>query len=253
MEFNPDNIIYFEWAFIQINATLVYTWVVIVLLAMGARLVTARIDPGAGTSISRWQHLLEATVTLIREQIREASRQQPDRYLPFIGTLFLFIVVSNMIDVVPGVTAPTASLSTASALATLVFFAVPVFGIMRQGIKGYLRQYIKPTPFMLPFNIIGEISRTVALAIRLFGNIMSGSLIVAILLSLAPLFFPVAMQAFGLLIGVIQAYVFAILALVYIASGQRAGPESASSQSSRELQSSSSTLKNRNNDNQSEV
>ncbi|MDR8393260.1 F0F1 ATP synthase subunit A [Aliifodinibius sp. S!AR15-10] len=219
MEFNADNIVYWEWEFIAINATLVYSWVVIGILSVGAWAVTSRIDPA--TSISRWQHMLEAVVALIREQIREASRQEPDRYLPFVGTLFLFIVVSNVIDVIPGFMAPTTSLSTTAALATLVFCAVPVFGIMRQGWKGYLGQYLKPTPFMLPFNIIGEISRTVALAIRLFGNIMSGSLIVAILLSLAPLFFPVAMQAFGLLIGVIQAYVFAILALVYIASGQR--------------------------------
>lgn len=222
MEFNADHIIFWEWEFIRINATLVYSWVVMGILAIGGWAVTSRIDPG--TSISRWQHLLEATVTLIRDQIREASRQEPDRYLPFIGTLFLFIVVANVMDVVPGFTAPTTSLSTTAALATLVFFAVPVFGIMRQGLKGYLSQYLKPTPFMLPFNIIGEISRTVALAIRLFGNIMSGSLIVAILLSLAPLFFPVAMQAFSLLIGVIQAYVFAILSLVYIASGQRSRP-----------------------------
>ncbi len=219
MEFNADNIIYWEWDFIRINATLIYSWMVMGFLTIGAWTVTSRIDPQ--TSISRWQHLLEAVVTLIREQIQEASRQEPDRYLPFIGTLFLYILVSNVMDVVPGFTGPTTSLSTTAALATIVFFAVPVFGIMRQGVKGYLSQYLKPTPFMLPFNIIGEISRTVALAIRLFGNIMSGSLIVAILVSLAPLFFPVAMQAFSLLIGVIQAYVFAILALVYIASGQR--------------------------------
>lgn len=230
MEFNPDNIIYWEWDVIRINATLVYTWAVMAALTMIAWGVTSRIDPN--TSISRWQHLLEALVTLIREQIAEASRQKPDRYLPFIGTLFLFIVVSNVLDVVPGFTAPTTSLTTTAALATIVFFAVPVFGIMHQGFRGYMSQYLKPTPFMLPFNVIGEISRTVALAIRLFGNIMSGSLIVAILLSLAPLFFPVAMQAFGLLIGVIQAYVFAILALVYIASGQRSEPTETSTEPS---------------------
>ncbi|MDZ7691079.1 MAG: F0F1 ATP synthase subunit A [Balneolaceae bacterium] len=219
MEFNPDNIIYWEWDLIQINATLINSWVVKGILTFGAWAITTRIKPGS--SISRWQHLLEAAVTVIRDQIREASRQEPDRYLPFIGALFLFIVFSNVMDVIPGFSAPTSSLSTTAALAFLVFLAVPVFGVLRQGWKEYLRQYIKPTPFMLPFNIIGEISRTVALAIRLFGNIMSGSLIVAILLSLAPLFFPVVMQAFGLLIGVIQAYVFAILALVYIASGQQ--------------------------------
>lgn len=219
MELNSDHIVYFEWEFVRINATLVNTWLVMLILVGIAWAVTSRIDPR--TSISRWQHLLEAGVTVIRDQIREASHQEPDRYLPFIGTLFLFIVVSNVLDAVPGITAPTTSLSTTAALAASVFVAVPVFGIIGQGWKGYLSHYIRPTPFMLPFNVIGELSRTVALAIRLFGNIMSGSLIVAILLSLAPLFFPAVMQLFGLLIGVIQAYVFAILALVYIASGQR--------------------------------
>lgn len=228
MEFNPDNIIYWEWNSIQLNATLVNTWVVIAVLTLGAWAITSRIEPDR--SVSRWQHLLEAAVTVISEQIREASRQEPNRYLPFIGTLFLFIVFSNVMDAIPGFSAPTSSLSTTAALAFLVFLAVPVFGILRQGVKGYFTQYIKPSPFMLPFNIIGEISRTVALAIRLFGNIMSGSLIVAILLSLAPLFFPVVMQAFGLLIGVIQAYVFAILALVYIASGQRKPPSAVASE-----------------------
>lgn len=228
MELSPDNILFFEWGWIKINATLVYTWAVMIILTAGAWMVTSRIDPG--TSISRWQHLLEAGVTVIRKQIRIASRQEPDRYLPFIGSLFLYIVFSNVLDIVPGFRTPTGSLSTTTALAALVFVAVPVFGIARQGIREYLLQYIKPTPFMLPFNIIGEVSRTVALAIRLFGNIMSGSLIVAILLSLAPLFFPVVMQAFGLLIGVVQAYVFAILALVYIASGQKTQPEKAAAE-----------------------
>ena len=242
MEFNIDNNVFWEWGVIRVNATLVYSWVVLMLLTVVARAVTSRIDPD--TSRSRWQHMLEALVTVIREQIREASRQEPDRYLPFIGTLFLFIVTSNVLDVVPGFTAPTSSLSTTAALASLVFFAVPVFGIMRQGVREYLRQYLKPTPFMLPFNIIGEVSRTVALAIRLFGNIMSGSLIVAILLSLAPLFFPMAMQAFSLLIGVIQAYVFAILALVYIASGQRSRPPSAAEHAAEQDSSDNQTPNN---------
>jgi len=171
--------------------------------------------------MSRWQNLLEVLVTMIQEQIREASRQDPRHYLPFIGTLFLFILSLNVVDIIPGISAPTTSLSTTAALAFCVFVAVPAFGIARQGVGGYLAHYTKPSVFMLPFNIIGEFSRTIALAIRLFGNMMSGSLIVGILLSLAPLFFPVLIQAFGLLIGVIQAYVFSILALVYIASGQR--------------------------------
>ncbi|HKK45924.1 MAG TPA: F0F1 ATP synthase subunit A [Balneolaceae bacterium] len=219
MEITTDHIIFWEWEFIHINATLVYSWGVMTLLVVGSWLVSRRLS--SGTKMSRWQNLLEVLVTMIQDQIREASRQEPRHYLPFIGTLFLFILVSNIIDVIPGVSAPTSSLSTTAALASCVFVAVPVFGIAQQGLRAYLAHYTKPSLLMLPFNIIGELSRTIALAIRLFGNMMSGSLIVAILLSLAPLFFPVLVQAFGLLIGVIQAYVFSILALVYIASGQR--------------------------------
>ena len=219
MDITTDQIVFWQWEFIQINATLVYSWMVMVFLVSGSWAITRNLE--TGTSLDRWQNLLEVIVSMIKEQIREASRQEPERYLPFIGTLFLFILASNVLEMVPGFRAPTSSLSTTTALAFCVFVAVPAFGIAREGLKGYLSHYIRPTPLMLPFNIIGEISRTIALAIRLFGNMMSGSLILAILLSLTPLFFPVVMQAFSLLIGVIQAYVFAILALVYISSGQR--------------------------------
>lgn len=166
--------------------------------------------------------MLEVIVEGVMGQIREVSQQNPRPYLAFIGTLFLFIVVSNVLAIVPGFQPPTGSLSTTAALALCVFLAVPVFGIRAQGLRGYLRQYIEPTPIMLPFNIIGELSRTLSLAVRLFGNMMSGGLIAAILLTIVPLFFPVIMQALGLLTGVIQAYIFAILAMVYIASATRA-------------------------------
>lgn len=221
MELTTDHIVFWEWGVLKLNATLLYSWVVMGIMVAGSLTITRKLE--GEVQPGRWQNLLEVLVTKINEQIREASRQEPERYLPFIGTLFLFILGSNLMEIVPGFRAPTASLSTAIALALCVFIAVPVFGIARQGVRGYFSHYIRPTVFMLPFNIIGELSRTIALAIRLFGNMMSGTLIVAILLSLAPLFFPIVMQAFGLLIGVIQAYVFALLALVYIASGQRAG------------------------------
>jgi len=220
MELTTDQIIFWEWGVVRITATLVYTWVVIIILASGSWMISRKLQ--SDVQMNRWQNFLEVLVTMIKDQIREASRQNPNHYLPFIGTLFLFILALNVIDIFPGITAPTTSLSTTAALASCVFIAVPIFGIARQGAKEYFAHYMRPSPIMLPFNIIGELSRTIALAIRLFGNMMSGSLIVAILLSLAPLFFPVLVQAFGLLIGVIQAYVFSILALVYIASGQRA-------------------------------
>lgn len=219
MEFNIDNIVYFEWGFFRVNATLVNSWMVMAVLAAGSWLLSRRLTPGL--EIRRGQALFESLTVFILQQIEEATQEKPERYLPFIGTLFLFIVTANILMIVPGMEPPTVSLSTTAALAACVFVAVPVFGIARKGFRGYLENYIRPTPLMLPFNIIGEISRTLALAIRLFGNMMSGSLIVAILLSLSPLFFPVLMQAFGLLIGIIQAYVFAILALVYVASATR--------------------------------
>jgi F-type H+-transporting ATPase subunit a len=220
MNITPDSIVYLHLGFFKVNATLAFTWLVMGLLLILSLLATRklRVKP----PLSRWQHLLEIVVTYMRKQIREITNQDPDRYLPFIGTLFLFIAVSNALTIVPWYEPPTGSLYTTGALALCVFTAVPVFGIAIRGVKKYLRHYIQPSPFMLPFNIIGEASRTLALAVRLFGNVMSGSMIVAILLSIAPLFLPILMQALGLLIGLIQAYIFAVLATVYIASATRA-------------------------------
>jgi len=220
VDINPDQTIYWQWHFVTVNATLTFTWIVMAVLAAGSWLVTRTVRVGPG--LSRWQNFLEVVVGQILDQIESAGLQDPRRYLPFIGTLFVFIATCTLLDIIPGFVAPTASLSTPAALAVCVFVAVPAFGILNRGLRGYLNHYVRPTPLMLPFTVIGEVSRTVALAIRLFGNILSGNLIVAILLSLAPLFFPVVMQAFGLLVGIIQAYVFAVLALVYIASGSRA-------------------------------
>jgi F-type H+-transporting ATPase subunit a len=158
----------------------------------------------------------------MQTQIREVSRQDPAPYLPFIGTLFLFILICNLLAIIPGYQAPTGSLTTTAALAACVFVAVPIHGISKQGLRGYLRQYLEPTVIMLPFNIFGELSRTLSLAVRLFGNVMSGGMIAGILLIIAPLFVPVLMQALGLLTGVVQAYIFAILAMVYIGSATQA-------------------------------
>ena len=129
-------------------------------------------------------------VTTIQRTDQGSGPRHPAKYLGFIGTLFLFIAVSNLCAIIPGYEAPTGSLSTTSALAISVFVAVPLFGIEEQGLGGYLKSYLKPTWIMLPFNIISELSRTFALAIRLFGNIMSGTMIVAILLTITPLIFP---------------------------------------------------------------
>lgn len=216
MEISPDNIIYWQSGAIILNATILFTWVVMAFLVIVSWLVTRNLSPKQ--KISRWQSLLEIIVEGIANQIHEVSQQEAKKYISFIGSLFLFIAVANTLAIVPGYQPPTGSLSTTTALALCVFVAVPLFGIMKRGVIGYLRNYIQPTVFMLPFNIIGEFSRTLALAVRLFGNIMSGTMLVAILLSLVPLFFPIVMQALGLIFGLIQAYVFAMLAMVYIAS-----------------------------------
>ncbi len=216
MHISSDQIIYWQWEFVTINATLVFTWMIILLLGIGSWLVTRHLstDP----QLSHWQNLLEVLVVGLRDQIQQTSGQNPDRYLPFVGTLFIFIATSNLLAIVPAYHPPTGSLSTTAALAISVFFAVPIFGIRQQGIWKYLRHYLEPSPFLLPFHIISEFSRTLALAVRLFGNVMSEGMIGAILISIAPFFFPVIMQALGLLTGLIQAYIFAILAVVYIGS-----------------------------------
>lgn len=222
---SPDEVIYFHLGPFPISATIVYTWGVMLLLVLFSCLVTRKL--AIGNSIPRWQNLLEIIVQFMRDQIREISHQDPGIYLAFICTLFVFIAVSNMLSVVPGFIPPTASLSTTAGLAVCVFAAVFIYGITQQGMLGYFKQYLKPTPFMLPFNVVGEFSRTLALAVRLFGNMMSGAKIAAILLAVIPFIFPVIMHALGLLTGLIQAYIFAILAMVYIASATRAHHEKA--------------------------
>lgn len=219
MSIDPSDMIYYQYGFIKITATIVYTWVVMLILIFASILVRSSIgksdDPLA---VTKSQNVAEALVTTVRGQIREVVQGDPSKYLPFIGTLFIFILFSNVISIVPGFISPTASLNTTTALAICVFLAVPYYGIKSQGIKNYLKQYIKPNVIMLPFNILGEITRTLSLAVRLYGNIMSSGLIVIILLGILPLFFPVLVNIFGLLMGGIQAYVFSILAIVYIAS-----------------------------------
>ena len=217
MHLTPDHTVIWAWGYVHLNATILYTWIVMLLLTLIAWLVTRHLE-SLGLPGSRWENALEIVVETIRSQIREVCPEGGDNYLPFVGTLFLFTAVSNLLDAFPGWRPPTGSLSTTAALALSVGVAVPVFGIMRQGFVGYFRHYLRPTVIMLPFHLLSETTRNLALAVRLFGNIMSGSMIVGILLAIAPLFFPLLMQMLGLLIGLIQAYIFAILAMVYIAA-----------------------------------
>lgn len=219
MSIDPSEIIYFEWGFVRITATLVFTWVTMVVLVSLAFLVTRNLT--ADITISKGQSMMESLIVAINDQIRQVSQQEPGQFLPFIGTLFIFILGSVLLSLIPGYIAPTGSLNTTIALALCVFFSVPFYGINSRGLKGYMKQFVKPTIIMLPFNIISEFSRALSLAVRLYGNIMSSTIIIAILLTVIPLFFPVVIQLLGLLTGVIQAYIFSILAIVYIASATK--------------------------------
>lgn len=216
MQLTPDETTVFTLWGLGINETVVNTWIIMALLTGASILVTRKLRPDVPPN--RWRTTLEVIVTGIQRQIEEISPQSSRHVLYFSGTLFLFIALSNLLLVVPGFTPPTASLSTTAALALSVLIAVPLFGITRQGIGGYLKTYIQPSVIMLPFNIISEFSRGISLAIRLYGNVMSGAVIAGILLGIAPFFFPVVMDVLGLLTGLIQAYIFAILATVYISS-----------------------------------
>ncbi len=219
MHLSPDEVIFWQHGFFKLNSTIVFTWGLMLVLALGSRLITRKLSTDLRRS--RWQNLLEIVVTAIEEQIEEVGLSHPERYLGFLGTLFLFVAAASLCTILPGYEPPTASLSTTAALALSVFVAVPLFGVEEQGLGGYLRSYTKPTFIMLPFNIISELSRTLALAVRLFGNMMSGAMIIAILLTITPFFFPIVMTALGLLTGMVQAYIFSILAAVYIAAATR--------------------------------
>lgn len=222
MQLSPDQTVVFTIGSWPVNATIVNTWIVMVLLVGISVLVTRNLR--ADTSPGRWRSALELIVTMIQGQIKEVTRTNARHILYFAGTLFLFIAVSNVLTVIPGFDAPTSSLSTTVGLTLSVLIAIPIFGIANGGVRQYLRKFIEPSIIMLPFNIIGEFSRGVSLAVRLYGNVMSGAVIAAILLSIAPFFFPVVMSMLGLLTGIIQAYIFAILATVYISSAMAEPP-----------------------------
>ncbi len=227
MNLTSDQQIFWQHGFVKLNGTIVTTWAMMIFMSIGAKLVTRRLATEG--RISRWQGGLEIIVTGIEKQISDVGLSQPKKYLSFLGTLFLFVASCSLCIVIPGYKPPTGSLSTTAALALCVFIAVPLFGIAEQGLGGYLKTYTEPTLIMLPFNIISELSRTLALAVRLFGNMMSGVMIVAILLTITPFIFPIVMTALGLLTGMVQAYIFSILATVYIAAAtQVRKPEPAS-------------------------
>lgn len=197
---------------VEVTSTVVYSLLDSAMLVAASAFFTHALRPALGPG----QAALEYVVEWLMDTIKAVTGHEPRSILPLVGTLALFIAVGNTMAIVPGLEAPTSDLATAAALATVVFFAVPLFGVRSRGVEGYLKHYLEPTWIMLPFNIISEATRTLAMAMRLFGNMMSGHLVLAVLLLIAGLLVPVPILALHLLIGLVQAYIFTILTLVYI-------------------------------------
>jgi F-type H+-transporting ATPase subunit a len=197
---------------VAITRPVVTTWAIMALLALGSWLVTRRLD----LRPNRRQAVVELIVTGIVGQIDEVIRKDPRPFMPLIGTLFIFLVTANLSGVLPGVEAPTGKLETPAALALIVFVAVHFYGVRARGLFGYLASFAEPKLIMLPLNIVSEITRTFSLMVRLFGNVMSGEFVIALVVALAGLFVPVPLMALEILVGLVQAYIFTILATVFI-------------------------------------
>jgi F-type H+-transporting ATPase subunit a len=197
---------------VAVTRPVVTTWAIMAALTVASRLVTRRLD----LHPDRRQAVVELIVTGITGQIEEVLRKEARPFLPLLGTLFIFLVAANLSGVLPGVEAPTGKLETPAALALIVFVAVHFFGVRAQGPIGYLASFAKPKLIMLPLNIVSEVTRTFSLMVRLFGNVMSGEFVIALVVALAGLFVPVPLMALEILIGLIQAYIFTILASVFI-------------------------------------
>jgi len=200
---------------LPINETVVTTWAMIVILVLVSCLSTRRLklEPG------RWQVALEGMMGAIQDAIAAVMPEHALRILPFLATLWIFVVTANLVGIVPGLHGPTGDLSTTAALAVLVFFSVHWYGTRIHGLKPYLRHYIEPNPILLPFHIVSEISRTVALAVRLFGNIFSLEMAALLVLLVAGFLVPVPVLLLHIVEALVQAYIFGMLALIYIAGG----------------------------------
>ncbi|HUW79631.1 MAG TPA: F0F1 ATP synthase subunit A [Acidocella sp.] len=198
---------------VPVTEAVVATWGIMLALVSGAVIFTRRLV----LHPTRTQAVLELIVEAVDSQIRDTMRVEPAPYRAFIGTLFIFIFVANWSSLIPGVEPPTAHLETDAALALLVFLAVIWFGIRAGGVRGYLASFAIPNPVMIPLNFVESLTRTFSLLVRLFGNVMSGVFVVGIVLSLAGLLVPIPLMALDLLTGAVQAYIFAILAMVFIA------------------------------------
>ena len=213
MEFLTPHVLFFIGP-LPVTTTVVETWLVMGFLVLISMIVTRKLE----FLPSRLQNILELFVEGIMNMIEDMSPTHGKLFLPLVGTLALFIGAANLTGLIPGLKAPTSDFNTTLALALVVFATVPYYGIKIQGWKNYLKTYIQPSPILAPFHIIGEITRTFSLALRLFGNILGEEIIIAILFILSPLIVPVPMMLFAIFTGVIQAYIFSILTIVYLSA-----------------------------------
>jgi F-type H+-transporting ATPase subunit a len=219
MDITPDSIILWKYGVLKLNATILVTWVVMLILVSGSWFFNRRIVKGKiSTNI---ETLLEIIVSFVYKHLQEIGLQTPEKYIGFIGTIFVFIGFCGILTIIPGYIPPTGSLSTTAALAICVFIAVPLYAIKEKGVIGFLKNYLHPFFIFLPFNILADFTRTLALAVRLFGNTMSGTLTIGIIISISPLFFPVFLHVLDLITSLVQAYIFTVLASVYIAAATR--------------------------------
>jgi F-type H+-transporting ATPase subunit a len=214
------EVVFTLWS-IPVTTTVVATWAMVVGLSVAAALAARRLRGKP----SLWQAMLEWGVNAIHTMLDEVTGGTGKRYLPLVSTIAIFVLVANLMSVLPFVEAPTADINTPVALACIVFCSVHYFGIRDAGLWGYLRRFARPTVILLPINILEHFTRTLSLAIRLFGNMLSHQIIVAILLVILPLVVPAVLEVLGLFIGILQAYIFTVLTIVYIGGAVRAGGE----------------------------
>jgi F-type H+-transporting ATPase subunit a len=206
------SVVLFHLGPIAITRPVVTTWVIMGALVGASWLVARRLKIEA----DRRQAVLEIVVGGIAQQIEEVIRKDPRPFMPLLGTLFIFLVIANLSGLLPGVEAPTSKLETPAALALIVFFSVHFFGVRTRGLRGYLASFAEPKLIMLPLNILSEVTRTFSLMVRLFGNVMSGEFVIALVVALAGLFVPIPLMVLEMLVGIVQAYIFTVLATVFI-------------------------------------
>ncbi len=206
------SLVLFHLGPIPVTRPVVTTWVIMLVITAACWLVTRRLRPRPDGR----QAVLEIVVTGIAQQIEDIIRKDPRPFLPLLGTLFIFLATANLSGILPGVEAPTGKIETPAALALIVFFSVHYFGVRARGFRGYLASFAEPKLIMLPLNILSEITRTFSLMLRLFGNIMSGEFVIALVVALAGLFVPIPLMVLEILVSLVQAYIFTVLATVFI-------------------------------------